>query len=375
VNPRQRLTRTAPVFVLLALLAGCAPAVPTPTHTAARATPSPSPSTASAPGSRVPLGCSGLLDASSWQALAGTGAKVDLDENTAPANLASTAQAQYGALTCDWDGTTTASASNPGSELTVVVAPDAKTGFDSRFAAIMADQTQTTHPAAIQNIAGTQSGYWCGTDLDALGADADLPICDAEMLVSNYWVSVQVGTVTGFTRPQLTAGLTAALIELAAKLKAAGPPPAQWTAPATPPGFCTSGASTATVRAIIGDPTLASDPPLAPTLYAQTIGLVGRDVSCAWTSAQSGAVSIELLAGGSWVFPGFTPKAPSDSVIQGPYAATAIPGASSALLACTDDSCEAYLAIGTTAADIYTPGGPAASKTWLAALVKAIAAS
>ena len=63
---------------------------------------------------------------------------------------------------------------------------------------------------------------------------------------------------------------------------------------------------------------------------------------------------------------------PGDSAIQGPFASTAILGTTSALLACNEDSCEAYLAIGSTAADIYTDAGLAQSKIELAAYAKAI---
>jgi hypothetical protein len=375
---KRALTFVVPVLVVAALVSGCASTVPV--HPKASKTPTsratPSPIAASAPGSRVPVGCADLLGQAALQGLVGSTAKTDSDENTAPTNILSIAQRQYGTLYCDWDGVSTGSVSVPGSELQITVSPDAKAEFKSRFADIMADETAGDHPSATEGVAGDQSGYWCGTTLDAQGADGFLPICDAEMLVSDYWVSAQIGTVSGLSRSQLTSGLTTALKDIAATLKTAGPPPAQWVAPATtPPGFCSGAGSTATVRTIVGNPTLVASPIDDLRVNAAAVGLVGRDVRCVWASAGSAGISVELLAGGSWVFPDFAPKARGDSVIQGPYVPTTIPGTSSALLACDNDSCEAYLAIGTTVADIYTGAGLTRSSAELAALSTAIAAS
>jgi hypothetical protein len=360
------------------LLAGCAAPRPAPTQLPSLTAPTPTrtPTAANAPGSRVPLQCADLLSEASWKALAGTAAKVDRDESTAPTNIESIALLQYGALSCDWDGTYTSSTSNPGSELQVVVAPDSKAEFVSRFAAIMADQTQSTHPTATENVAGDQSGYWCGMDVDALGADYNLPICDAEMLISNYWVSIQVSTVNGLSRPQLTAGLAKAMIDVAARLATAGPAPMQWVAPAaTPPGFCTDSTSTASVQTIVGDRKLVAYPMGPSDVYASTIGLVGRAARCMWSDPQGGEVDIDLLAGGSWAFPGFAPIAPGDSIIRS-YAPMTVPGVSSALVGCAGGGCDAYLVVGSTAVEInYNDPGAARNPALLAALAAAIAAS
>jgi hypothetical protein len=213
-------------------------------------------------------------------------------------------------------------------------------------------------------------------DVDALGADYNLPICDAEMLISNYWVSIQVSTVNGLSRPQLTAGLAKAMIDVAARLATAGPAPMKWVAPAaTPPGFCTDSTSTASVQSIVGDRKLVAYPMGPSNVYASTIGLVGRDARCMWSDPQGGAVDIELLAGGSWVFPGFAPIAPGDSIIRS-YAPMTVPGASSAVMGSGEGSCEAYLAVGTTAVEISMNDlGATRNIAALAAFAKAIAAS
>jgi hypothetical protein len=190
--------------------------------------------------------------------------------------------------------------------------------------------------------------------------------------------TIRLSALAPFTAASLGVGMDKSLASVAARLRAAGAPKAtEWVAPASaPPGFCSDPGSTATVRTIFGGPSLSLYPTGTRTLDASRIALNGRDTSCTWTSPTAGTVDVELLAGGSWIFPTFAPVAPSDSIIQGPYVSTVIPGARAALLACSGDySCEGYLAIGTTAADIYTNTGQAGSKTELAALAMANAAS
>jgi hypothetical protein len=84
-------------------------------------------------------------------------------------------------------------------------------------------------------------------------------------------------------------------------------------------------------------------------------------------------VSFELLAGGSWAFPGFAPVAAGDDVVQS-YLPVTVAGASSALLGVGEGQAEAYLAVGTTAAFVSMPdSGAAHDLTVLAAFAKLIA--
>ena len=110
------------------------------------------------------------------------------------------AQLQFGALSCEWDLTRSV-----GATLQIDVAPDSKSEFEGNFAAIMADQSIVSHPSATMNVAGDQSGYWCISDIQSLGADGT-PTCDAEMLVGNYWVGVRVLGVQGLSATQVDAG-------------------------------------------------------------------------------------------------------------------------------------------------------------------------
>lgn len=377
---RRRVACVALLAAVVTLLAACAaPISGHSPHQSTAETPRPTATVraAAGPGSRVPVKCVDLLTTQTWSALAGASAKVDHDENSAPTNIPSTAQAQFGAESCVWDGVDGASASNQGSYLQIDIAPYSAAQFQGRFEAIMADQTQGGHPAATLNVAGDKSGYWCANTLDALGADQNLPICDGEMLVSGYWVSIVISTVQDLSRAQLSAGITAAMTEIAGKLAAAGAAPAQWKAPgATPPSFCSAPSSTATVKSIVGNQTLVLHTPGPTAEYASTVGLVGPYASCRWFGTSEGSVEISLLAGGAWVFPGFTPVEVADSTIQ-TFVPGSVPGASAAELGnCGDGGCEAYLAVGTTLVNLYFDDqGTTKDSAILSAFVKAIAAS
>lgn len=375
----SRLVHLVAFGSLIVLLAGCSAAVPShsssPTHSAAAPTTTPTTAAASAPGSRVPLGCTDLIGATSLSAIAGEAPHLYQDQNTTPTNLADIAQDQYGALECDWlQQHTTAT----GADLQVDVAPNAQSVFRSRFAAIMADQSFSTHPVATENIAGDQSGFWCANEVDALGADFSLPICDGELLVSGYWVGVQVDTVNGLTRAQLVAAVPAAMRDIANRLKAAGDAPAQWIAPATtPPGFCAASASTAVVRSVFGDSTLTAAPAPMPGITASAIGLVGPYAACTWNSSSYGYLQISLLAGGSWAFPSFAPVPIGDSVfVAQDYLTLTVAGASSAKVACVSGACDAFLAVGSTAVEVeFKDPGVARRSSVLAAIANAIATS
>jgi hypothetical protein len=377
VISKRGLFHLIPLIALVSLLAGCT--APAPSHpprtTHSAAAPTATPIAASAPGSRVPLGCADLLGAGSLTAIAGKAPHVYHNESTAPTNIADIAQDQYGALDCNWfqeDTTIT------GAELQVDIAPDARSAFKSNFAAIMANQSLSMHPTASENVAGDQSGFWCANDVDALGADANLAICDGELLVSGYWVSVEVDTVHGLSRAQLVADVPAAMKDIATRLEAAGSAPAQWVAPAsTPPGFCTASTSTATVRSIFADSTFVASTTPSAGGTASTIGLVGPYAACNWTSKSYGYLQVRLLAGGAWAFPAFAPAPIGDSPITAQdYSALTVAGTTSAIGACVSGECDTFLAIGSSAVEVaYDDPGVAKRAAVLAALAKALTQS
>jgi hypothetical protein len=125
----------------------------------------------------------------------------------------------------------------------------------------------------------------------------------------------------------------------------------------------------------VADPGLTVYPSGERSFDAATIALEGRDIDCMWSDPAEGSVYVELLAGGSWVFPGWKPTPAIDSVVDS-YAPVTVPGASSAVMGTGEGSCEAYLAVGTTTVDISMNDlGTAKNITALAAFAKAIAAS
>jgi hypothetical protein len=364
------------IMTVVALLAGCAAPTPTHPHTAGTPTPSRTPAAASAPGSRVPIGCADLLGTSNVRALAGANASVELDERSAPTSLTEIAQQQYGGEECVWDGDATGTSATPSAYLSLDVAPDAKADFETAFTALMSSTASDPALRYTQNIAGDESGLWCAADLDVLGADAPSLTCDAEMLVDDYWVSIGIGNIAGITRSQLTDGLTASLRRIASGLHAAGAPKTTaWRPPeTTPPAFCSDLASTATVRAIMGAPDLAVYPAGTWTVYASRVGLDGRHALCYWSSPTAGTVDVELLAGGAWGIPGLKPNL-GDSVVQSVSPVT-VPGATSALLGCGSGSCTAFLAVGPTAVELgFDDLGARKDVPALTAFAKAIAAS
>jgi hypothetical protein len=145
----------------------------------------------------VPLGCTDLVGASNVQSLAGANAKVEQDEHSAPTNLLDIAQLQYGAEDCVWDGSYAVPGSTLGAYLRVDVAPDGKSDFESQFTNLMASLPNLPHAAAVENVAGDQSGFWCANDLETLGTDGPSRTCDTEMIVDDYWISIDVGDVIG----------------------------------------------------------------------------------------------------------------------------------------------------------------------------------
>jgi hypothetical protein len=338
-------------------------------------------SRAEAAGSRVPLSCSDLFGSAALDAIAGAKAVVQSDENSAPQDLLSIAQAQYGAQSCVWDGGVGIDGAVSGAYLRVNVAPEGSAAFAARFDAIMTDQTWGDHPAATQNVAGDRSGFWCVNDVEGYGADGPSHICDAEMLVGDYWVSVNVGDVIGLTRAQLTDGLTTSLTRIALALRAAGSPPLPWMPPASsPPGFCSAGSSTSQIRTIMGDPTLQLRSDVSALdwpIEAGTIGRVGRGSLCEWAGNDK-TVEVELLAGGSWAISRMKPVGPSDTTLgrTTPYLPLSVPGAGAAVAACDGEDCDAYLAVGTTAVEIlYHDPGTGKNPAMLAAFAAAIAST
>lgn len=324
------------------------------------------------PGSRVPLKCGDLFTTTAIATLVGAPVKVARDETTPPAYIGEVANDQLGVLGCHWAGGEPMEFGNT-ADVTVYIAPNSSEGFAANYSKDLADVPAKAQKP-VENTAGDKSGYWC----EASGLSDGVPLCTAQMLVGSYWVTASLSALAPATASSAGAGLQKVLDTIADRLSAAAQPVPAWVAPATtPPAFCTAPSSTAEVRSIFGAPGYAVSPEGTRYLDASSIAFDGPGASCSWVDSRDkvGSLNVDLLASGSWVFPGFAPHPAIDGVVQS-YSSATIPGANYALLGCDEGLCEAYLAIGTTLAHINMNDlGTAKNVTALAALAKDIAAS
>jgi hypothetical protein len=355
---------------------------PTPTHSQApietqTPTPTPTPSTtpvtsAPAPGPRVQLACADIYRPTDVAALVHSPVKVITDETTTPTSLQDIANAQYGVLDCEWAGGYGTELGNT-AELSINIAPNA-TSLYSQYASGALKDVPVGAGKVVANSAGDQSGYWC----EASGVMGGDPECRAEMLVGSYWASVTISASSPATAASTGSALQGILTKLAGQLRSAPQPIPQWVSPANGvPSICSSSDGTARVRSIFSAPGYTVHDLNPESLDAYNLSGIGRLASCYWQDSDgtAGALDIELLAGGSWVFPDFTPTPAVDGLVRS-YPATTVPGASSALLGCAEGSCEGYFAIGTTLARIdFNDQGATKNREHLAALVAAIAKS
>ncbi|HMH59126.1 MAG TPA: hypothetical protein VK537_08095 [Galbitalea sp.] len=363
--------RFAPIIAVVALLAGCATATPPSTSHSATPTPPPRATAASAPGSRVPLKCSDLFTPSSVAVLVGAPVQVFRDETTPPGYLYDVANAELGVLGCEWAGDE-GSEAGYFADVTVYIAPDSGAGFQANYSSDLAESPANAG-SPVENTAGDKSGYRCA----AQGRSDETPLCTAQMLVGSYWVTVDLSAVAPATAVTASVSTQKVLTRVVAQLHAVGlPKTTAWVAPAsTPPGFCTDPGRTAEVRTIMDAPGLVVFPSAKRSFDATTIASERRDVGCMWTDPAEGYIGFDLLAGGSWVFPGWEPTPASDAVVDS-YAPVTVPGASSALMGSGGGACEAYLAVGTTAVEISMNDlGTAKNIAALSAFATAIAAS
>jgi hypothetical protein len=356
--------------VAVVALAGCAAptSTATPQH-ASSSTPTPAPKAAAAPGSRVPLKCADLMTPATVAAVVGVSVTVTTDESTPAKYLGDLASAQLGSLACVWSGQD-GSDYGPFAREAIYIAPDSSNAFSANYAKNMSD-VPAGYAATVTNTVGTESGYRCGSAPEFDG-DGESFGCDAQMLVSSYWVSVYVSGVAPSTTATVTSGTESILTAVAERLRTAGEPRTTAWVPSTTstPNFCASSSAAAAVNTAMGVSDFAPAPAPTPPVDAGSVALDGRDDSCTFTSATRGAVNIQLLAGGSWAFPGFHPVGLPDDVVQ-TFASASVPGVTGLELGCSQGDCEAYFAVGSTAAFVsFSDLGPAKNTAAIAALAK-----
>jgi hypothetical protein len=296
------------------------------------------------------------------------------DETTAPAYLDDAANAQLGALRCVWrgpDGTEISAAE----DLAIQIAPDSADGYASHAAADLKPVSKSDK--TFTNTAGDQSGYWCHS------VDSTETYCTAQMLVGTFWATVNLSVADpSGAKPimdsTVASRMQTVLTAVAGKLAASPKPVPQWVAPATtPPAFCGVGASTAKVRSIFAVPGYSPEPAATPYIDAGSVATIGRTQSCSWSDSHKKAstLDIELLAGGSWVYPAFHTTAYADGLVS-TFSPTSVAGAMYADLGCDQGFCESSFAVGTTLVHIdFADLGTAKNKAALGQLAAAIAAA
>jgi hypothetical protein len=375
----RHFARFVPLIALTALLAGCAPATVAPTSSpeaSSSTTPTPTPTAtiaaAAAPGPRVQVKCADLYSVDAVAKLIEATPTIADDETTKPVFLDDAANAQFGTLRCQWEGPdgTEVSAAE---DLAISIAPDSA----AAYATHSAENLKPGKSAKLfTSTAGDESGMLCRS----YGAIESW--CDAQMLVGTYWVTVNLSAANASGGPNPTMSGVAdetrgVLSNVAGQLAAAPQPLAEWVAPAqTPPSFC-GDASTAKVRTIFGVSGYALAASSSPDIDADTVATIGRTASCTWNDSKkrAGSLNVELLASGSWVYPGFTTTPYADGEVR-KFSSVQIPGTSGADLGCAGGACESTFAVGTTLVNVnFADLGSAKDKAALTAFAAAIAAS
>jgi hypothetical protein len=360
---------TAAALVLA--LSACAPAVVTNTTPPTGHPSAPAKAhQAATPSVRVPVTCASLFTAAVSSTLVGVPVTAREDETTVPTSLPSIAARQAGELHCLWGGQDQQDGGFV-AELELDIAPDAAAGFSTNVPAI-----ESQSPPTAKNTAGDQSTYTCGVQGD-FG-------CSADMLVGTYWVSVYLGDlgVTNMSQTAANTHMQQALTTIAAALKSATPLQA-WNPPGALPGFCTESDALAKVQTAVGESDFAAtgidSAPADAQSWAQQTAVYAQ---CGWggtnTSAKFTSVQLAFLKGGSWALPALSGAHDPMLYMLGAYAPLTVPGADSAMAACSTsvNECVVFLTLGKTLVyiDLDDPGTAQVTSV-LGALVTDIKAS
>jgi hypothetical protein len=322
----------------------------------------------------VQLKCGDLYTQDAAAKLIGSTVSQTTDETTKPGYIEDVANAQLGVLSCDWggpDGTEVSAAEN----LSIVIAPDSPDAYAKYAPADL--KPPKSSDKSFTSAAGDESKFWC----QSFGSNATE--CSAQMLVGTYWASVTLSLGNPNSTEPATVSVASkrmqkVLTNVADRLAAAPAPVPRWVAPATtPPAFCTEPSSTAKVRSSFAVPGYVLQKQTDPDVDAGSLATVGTTAVCGWSDSKgkAGALEIVLLAGGSWVNPGFTPKPFADGFVRS-FSPVTIANASSASLGCGSDFCDAYLTIGTSLVRVdFGDMGKTKDTAALGSLAAAIAAS
>jgi hypothetical protein len=375
---KRQIARVLPAAVLVAVLAGCAPAVTqttspvaagssTPT-VAPSVTPTPTQAPLANPVVQVSLGCEELLSLSAVdEAASDTAVVLRSDQTTRPASLDDVALRQRGTLQCVWGGKTQTDGGYDNG-LTVDVAVDAAAAYATNVPLY-----EKTAPATATNTAGDQSEYGCGD-----GGNSSEYACDGNVLVGTFWATASLQHAYGKTSATLTqadSGMQKMLSGIASSLEHAQTLPA-WAAPAaTTFDFCANAATnTAKVRSIFGVPTMTIKPAPDDATYDATTATTSANtyISCTWGHREDGLSAYEL-PNGAWALPGMVASPPILEGI-GTYKAVTVPGADITLFVHGGEGASSVIfSVGANAYDLaYSDYGTAKDTAIMTALIAQI---
>jgi hypothetical protein len=307
-------------------LVGCAPSTTSSPSSARAASPSPSASLTSAPVPALPLSCAQLFTIGAVQSHLHATVSTQVDETHVGTYLEDLAVLQAGGTECTWGGTDmTDSSYDTGVVLTIL--PDAATEFAARQLSTSAD--------VVTGTIGTSSAYDC-----ASGA-----WCYGDALAGGYWISFVVGDADSPDNGPTAATVEAILKPIAQAVGSAGGSVKPWAKSNKAfdgAALCTDAGAQGLVSSALGGAVTLQD----ATAFDGILGAAAQRegmTSCIWTAGPNNGIGIDVLPGGSWVYPRVAAAPPLWTLIGHPSAIDA-PGSEGALVGC-GEHCEALFSI------------------------------
>lgn len=320
------------VAALVLALVGCAPTPASDSSDTPSA--SSSPALAKTPVPALPLTCAQLFTIGGVQAHLHDTVSTKIDETHVGPALFDLALLQAGGTECGWGGQNgTDGAYDTG--VVIKILPDAATEFAAR-------ELPTIGPLVSGTI-GSSSLYYC--------PDGGVDWCTGDALAGNYWVTFQLGDANG-AEGSGDATVEAIMNPLVAAIAKAGGTVAAWAQPAKPfdgAALCSASTAPALVSAALGAPATVGDAYELDGLPAAAATRAGM-VRCSWSAGDNSSLGVDVLPGGSWVYPRFTAAQPSWFLI-GDLSALQVPGADGAIGGC-GEHCEYLVDVGKSLVDV-----------------------
>lgn len=285
----------------------------------------------SAPVPALPLTCAQLFTTGAVQSHLHDTISTKVDETHFGSDLFDLAILQAGGTECGWGGQNgTDGAYDTG--LVVKILPDAATEFAAR--------PLPTDGSLVSGTIGSSSSYSC--------PDGGTDWCNGDVLAGSYWISFQLGDANG-AEGSGDATVEAILRPMADAIAKAGGSVAPWAKPAKPfdgMALCSASTASALVSTALGGLETVGDAYELDGLPAAAEKRVGM-TRCQWSSGDVGSdLYVQVLPGGSWLFPRLTASLPS-WVLIGSLSSLDVPGSDGAFGGC-GEHCESLVDVGSS---------------------------